>query len=305
MNGQHKGDDASVKMSTSHSSGFRQSRKDSNDDSRRLAAGAVLLSHWRSRMFTALVIAVLQLGLLHRVASGSAIDRTTAGILATVIGYILVVCGVNLRVQRTGRAGPSLVTVALLADLLFVFVLTLVATTPEHYERSLFGTIVVMHVANFFFGRRQAWRVVQCGIAGYLGLIATAVALGLRVEVAEEVWTLVLFAAGASLMVLHSGDVRRRLRTIVRLFEHAEQGDFSREYDAVADNRPDAITRVGLAYNAVRAQLASMVLTDPLTGCLNRRGFDQALTREIGRATRAETELSLLAVDLDHCSSSI
>ncbi len=300
MNGQHKGDDASVKMSTSHSSGFRQSRKDSNDDSRRLAAGAVLLSHWRSRMFTALVIAVLQLGLLHRVASGSAIDRTTAGILATVIGYILVVCGVNLRVQRTGRAGPSLVTVALLADLLFVFVLTLVATTPEHYERSLFGTIVVMHVANFFFGRRQAWRVVQCGIAGYLGLIATAVALGLRVEVAEEVWTLVLFAAGASLMVLHSGDVRRRLRTIVRLFEHAEQGDFSREYDAVADNRPDAITRVGLAYNAVRAQLASMVLTDPLTGCLNRRGFDQALTREIGRATRAETELSLLAVDLDH-----
>jgi diguanylate cyclase (GGDEF)-like protein len=110
----------------------------------------------------------------------------------------------------------------------------------------------------------------------------------------------VICAAGISLMVFQSVDVRRRLRTIVRLFEHAEQGDFSREYDAAADSRPDAITRVGLAYNAVRAQLASMVLTDPLTSCLNRRGFDQALTREISRAMRSSTEFSLLAVDLDH-----
>jgi diguanylate cyclase (GGDEF)-like protein len=43
-----------------------------------------------------------------------------------------------------------------------------------------------------------------------------------------------------------------------------------------------------------------MVLTDPLTGCLNRRGLDQAMAREIARATRADGDLSLLAVDLDH-----
>ena len=43
----------------------------------------------------------------------------------------------------------------------------------------------------------------------------------------------------------------------------------------------------------VRHQLASMVLTDPLTACLNRRGFDQALTRELARSTRAVSELSL------------
>jgi diguanylate cyclase (GGDEF)-like protein len=131
-------------------------------------------------------------------------------------------------------------------------------------------------------------------------LITSAVARGLHVEVAEEVWTLSMCAAGVVLIVVQAGDVRRRLRTIVRLFEHAELGDFSREYDVVADGRPDAITRVGLAYNGVRAQLASMVLTDPLTGCLNRRGFDQALTREVGRATRAGSEFALLAVDLDH-----
>jgi diguanylate cyclase (GGDEF)-like protein len=260
----------------------------------------VLLAHWSTRILTALVIAVLQVGLLHRVDSGAGIDRITIGVLATVVGYALFVSAVNLVVRAKRRAPVWLVTVALLGDLLFIFTLTLTATTPEHYERALFGTIVVMHVANFFFGRRQVWRVVQFGIAGYVLLIASAVALRLHVDVAEEVWTLVLCAAGISLMVFQSSDVRRRLRTIVRLFEHAEQGDFSREYDAASDSRPDAITRVGLAYNAVRAQLASMVLTDPLTSCLNRRGFDQALTREISRAMRAGAEFSLLAVDLDH-----
>jgi diguanylate cyclase len=43
-----------------------------------------------------------------------------------------------------------------------------------------------------------------------------------------------------------------------------------------------------------------MVLTDPLTGCLNRRGLDQALAREIARASRSGSNLSLLALDLDH-----
>ena len=55
-------------------------------------------------------------------------------------------------------------------------------------------------------------------------------------------------------------------RAIVTLFERAEEGDFSGEYDDAADRRPDAITRVGLAYNRVRLHLASLVLTDPLEG---------------------------------------
>ncbi|MEP6731153.1 MAG: GGDEF domain-containing protein [bacterium] len=287
-------------MTTRTRFGSRHERDETDNGRRDLAAGAVLLFHWRTRIFTALAIGVLQLGLLHRIGPGTGIDRTTEGVLGTVAGYLLFVCGVNLIVQRRRRASPGIVTLALFGDLVFIHALTLTATTPEHYERALFGTVVVMHVANFYFGRRQAWRVVQFGIAGYLGLITAAVAFGATVDVAEEVWTLALCATGISLIVMQSSNVRRRLRTIVRLFEHAEQGDFSREYDASADSRPDAITRVGLAYNAVRAQLANMVLTDPLTGCLNRRGFDQALTREIGRATRAGNEFALLAIDLDH-----
>jgi diguanylate cyclase (GGDEF)-like protein len=302
MDGNFLGDEASVSLSARKRLTSLKAGSDSHNDRRDLAAGAVLLSHWRPRVFTALVIAVLQIGLLHRVTAAIGLDRTTIGILATSGVYILLVSLLNQWVRRRGRprATPWVVSLALLGDLLYVYVLTLVATTPEHYERALFGAIVVMHVASYFFGRRQSWRVVGFGIAGYVALIASAVGLGFHVDVAEEIWTLVLCAAGIMLMGYHASDVRRRLRDIVRLFEHAEQGDFSHEYDAAADSRPDAITRVGAAYNAVREQLASMVLTDPLTGCLNRRGFDQSLSREIGRAARAGNEFSLLTVDLDH-----
>jgi diguanylate cyclase (GGDEF)-like protein len=50
----------------------------------------------------------------------------------------------------------------------------------------------------------------------------------------------------------------------------------------------------------MRNQLATMVLTDPLTGCLNRRGFDQELARATARAARAGGELALLALDMDY-----
>jgi diguanylate cyclase (GGDEF)-like protein len=42
------------------------------------------------------------------------------------------------------------------------------------------------------------------------------------------------------------------------------------------------------------------VLTDPLSGCVNRRGFDQELTRALARAERASAPVALLAVDIDH-----
>ncbi|MEO7458221.1 MAG: GGDEF domain-containing protein [Gemmatimonadaceae bacterium] len=258
------------------------------------------MAHWRARIVTALVIAVLQLGLMRPAVAHPADALRLLGALAVVIGYVLAVSGIHIVILRAHRAAAWLVTLALVTDLLFVFLGILTTTTPEHYERALIGMVVVVHIANFFFGRRQAWRVVQVGIAGYVALIASAALRGLTIDVAEEMWTLVLCAGGIVLIVIQAGDVRRRLRTIVRLFEHAEQGDFSREYDAAADGRPDAITRVGVAYNGVRAQLATMVLTDPLTGCLNRRGFDQALSREIARSTRAGSEFALLAIDLDH-----
>ena len=294
------GDDANLSVTVADHAGTRNAAPPTREVRRDTAAADVITAHAGARIVVFVAIAVLQLGLLHRITIGAGLDRTIGGVVGAVSAYVAAVLAIRARVRRPSRATPLLVTVSLLLDLVLVFVLTLLTTTPDHYERALFGTIVVVHVANFFHGRVHAWRVVQVGIISYLLLIASAAARGLRVEVAEEVWTLAMCAAGTALIVVQAGDVRRRLRNIVTLFELAEVGDFSREYDAAADGRPDAITRVGEAYNGVRAQLANMVLTDPLTQCLNRRGFDHALTRELSRAARAGSTFALLAVDLDH-----
>ena len=50
----------------------------------------------------------------------------------------------------------------------------------------------------------------------------------------------------------------------------------------------------------MRGQLATIVVTDPLSGCFNRRGFEQQYRRELSRAARAHTDVALLAIDLDH-----
>ncbi len=64
------------------------------------------------------------------------------------------------------------------------------------------------------------------------------------------------------------------------------------------------------AYQALYAQIEQLTarlaetqhqaLTDPLTGALNRRGFDQHLAIEFERARRYQLPLSLLLIDVDH-----
>jgi diguanylate cyclase (GGDEF)-like protein len=93
---------------------------------------------------------------------------------------------------------------------------------------------------------------------------------------------------------------QRRLRDLVGLFGRLEEGDFGHAYDWTRDPRPDAVSAVGRAYDRMRTQVADAVLTDPLSGCVNRRGFDLQLARELSRAERASAPVALLAVDVDH-----
>jgi diguanylate cyclase (GGDEF)-like protein len=51
---------------------------------------------------------------------------------------------------------------------------------------------------------------------------------------------------------------------------------------------------------AVIASLRDVSRSDPLTGLLNRRGFEQAMEVELARALRNARPLALLAADLDH-----
>lgn len=272
----------------------------SADERRGLAAGQALAAQAPWRAAAATVLVLCQLALLGIDRSGAGVQHAGAFLMGALGLYTVTVGVVGMWAKRHQRASSPLVTAALFADLCLVYALTIIATTPAHYERALLGTIVVVHVASFCFGRRQAKRVVSAGLLCYPLLIVSAVVRGLPIAATDELWTLVICSAGLVFIVLQADDVRRRLRLIVELFEQVEHGDFTGEYDVAADRRMDAITRVGIAYNGFRTHLSNMVMTDALTGCLNRRGFDEALTRELNRASRVGSELALLAIDLDY-----
>jgi diguanylate cyclase (GGDEF)-like protein len=94
--------------------------------------------------------------------------------------------------------------------------------------------------------------------------------------------------------------VSGRLERVLALFERAQEGDFAGIYDESLDRMPDPITMIGRSYNKMRVRLQSIVLTDPLSGCFNRRGFDQLCVREVARAVRGHHPMSVLAIDVDH-----
>ncbi|MCC7416363.1 MAG: GGDEF domain-containing protein [Acidobacteria bacterium] len=50
---------------------------------------------------------------------------------------------------------------------------------------------------------------------------------------------------------------------------------------------------------AARAELLEAAITDPLTGCHNRRFLDQVIARELQRRARFDLPLSLLFIDID------
>ncbi len=214
--------------------------------------------------------------------------------------YATLVVFIRATVRRTRTADRTLSTLMMAADLTVVFWLVFLLAAPDDYFFGLFLAFVSLQITHVYFGRAPA----------LLMLVATAVAYLLINDVAERhgatiSWgrigvTLMIFGAGAFLVTRVQSHLQERLDTLVSMFQKAEGGDFSDSYDVAADQRPDAITSVGRAYNRMRTQLAEIVLTDPLSGCYNRRGFEQLVRRELARAARAHTDVALLAIDLDH-----
>jgi diguanylate cyclase (GGDEF)-like protein len=221
-------------------------------------------------------------------------------LFVVIAAYMVVIGLIGWRLHRVGTAGNLVVGTTIACDVMFIFGSTIASATPDYYYRILILAFFVLHLTESYFGRRHAAIALAAVSAGYVGLTYAANARGAGLAWAEQLWSLGLFAIAGIVFIMQYGSFRLRLERIVALFESAQEGDFGDAYNADADTSPDAITRVGRAYNQVRLQLASMVLTDPLTGCLNRRGLDHALAREIARSTRAGSELSLLAIDLDH-----
>lgn len=253
---------------------------------------------WQSRIRLA-VVAILG-GAVMALQSWGYL-RGSAGFLALLVaGYLVLVLALATLVGRIRRAPNWVIAATVFADLVFIFGSTIAISSPFYYDRILIFAFFVLHLTETYYGRAHASLALVAVVGGYIAVVTTAIRDGVPLLWPEELISVAMFTTAGLLFVVQYGGFRRRLAGIVTLFERAEEGDFTRAYDVEADTRPDAITLVGRAYNRVRSQLASMVLTDPLTGCLNRRGFEQALTREVARSSRAGSQFALLALDLDH-----
>lgn len=229
--------------------------------------------------------------------------RPVPFILIVTLLYVGVVSASSWLASRRPSAAGWLTVVCVVADVAFVFAMVAGVSLPVYYDRILVFVFFPLYLTTCCTARRQGILAALITVAGYVGLVHASIGAGWPLQWREELWSLGVFLIVASVLVSEHGSLNERLSRIVNLFSRAEEGDFSQAYDEEADQRPDAIARVGRAYNRVRVQLASMVLTDPLTGCLNRRGFDQAVAREVARSTRSGSELALLAIDIDHFKS--
>ena len=240
----------------------------------------------------------VQLSRIADEALGRSVVDWMIGIVSTV--YVVLVLFVRQFLRSRRRAGQTMATLMVVADIAVIFLLVFLLSAPRDYERALLLSLFSLQLTHVYFGRNPALLMLVAIASAFLLVNDVAIRYGAQVTWPEVLGTLAMFFAGALLVILVQSNLHRRLATLVAIFERAEDGDFSYAYDVSGDRRPDAITMVGRAYNRMRAQLATIVLTDPLSGCLNRRGFEQQYRRELARAARTRTEMTLIALDLDH-----
>ncbi len=221
-------------------------------------------------------------------------------ILAIVPAYIAVVALLTVAIERRHQVSRRALNMLALADIVAVFMTVWLVTEPEFYPRALFLSLLALQFTQMFFGRSPAVTVVIGSMVGYVALLGMSAMRGYPIDWIEEVWIVALYLLVSINGMALQASANRRLTALVDLFASAQRGDFSRPFIEERDREPDGITLLGRAYNHLRSELATMVLNDTLTGCLNRRGFEHALNQAIVRAMRRQSEIALLAIDIDH-----
>jgi len=253
---------------------------------------------WQSsrRLWIALAIGVV-----------AAILRATAivsgavwPILVVVPAYIAIVAIITVVVERRHEVSQAMLVGLALTDTAAIFVPIGLVTSPAFYPRALLLALLALQFTQMFFSRSSAVTVIVASTIGYIALVVSAWERGMNVAWVEEAWLLALYLLVALNGIALQASASRRLTALVDLFAGAQRGDFSRAFVEERDHEPDGITLLGRAYNHLRSELANLVMSDTLTGCLNRRGLDHALHQAIRVAVRRGGEIALLAIDLDH-----
>jgi len=224
-------------------------------------------------------------------------------ILIIVPAYLALVAVLTLVFARRRVVARGALVVLSIADVAVIFTTVAYVTAPAFYARALLLSLLALSFTQLFFGRTPALTTVVATTLGYIVLLAVGWRQGIHIVWAEQAWMLAIFVLVALNGIALHASANRRLGMLVDLFASAQRGDFSRTFTEDKGREPDGITTLGHAYNHLRSELATMVHTDPLTGCLNRRGFDQVLAQNVSAAARRNAQLSLLAIDLDHFKS--
>ncbi len=221
-------------------------------------------------------------------------------VVVLMVTYLAFHRGMAHYLRRVKRAGMELVTAAIVSDMIALFGGVLLMTPPEHYGRALIVSIFTVQLTQLFFGWTATIANLSIIMVSYTALVAFAADAGRLAAPAEELWTLALYGIGVLVYVALQGHVAHRMHHLVGLFGRAQEGDFSARFDEGPEQMPDPITVIGRAYNRMRDHLQAIVLSDPLSGCFNRRGLNQLAEREVARAIRGKKEIAVLAIDLDH-----
>jgi len=219
--------------------------------------------------------------------------------LATLL-FIGLSALIQWRVRRERTASRMLVRTQLAADAIVVHVCAYLLTPPGQYGRTLIISMFMVQFTQLYFGWRTTLFMLVSVTMCYTTIVVTGVRARMIGSPTEQLWTFALFVAGSMGYAWILGHQGVRMKRLTQLFEKAREGDFNQPYQADRDKFPDYITQIGRAYNELRGHLETIILTDPLSGCFNRRGFKQLGDREISRGIRAKWRVAVLALDLDH-----
>jgi diguanylate cyclase (GGDEF)-like protein len=223
--------------------------------------------------------------------------------LLTLLYLVWIQCQMVWLRRRGTRSVDTAVIVNVVADMVLLFGVTFLTTPPHDYQRALIVSVFTVQMTQLYFGVRATFYNLACVGLFYTLIVLLASSTGAIASPAEQFWDLSLYLAGTLTFVTLQSAMTTRLERIVQVFERAQEGDFTQEYDDSLDRIPDSITVVGRAYNRMRGKLEAIVLTDSLSGCFNRRGFDSMATRELSRAVRGGHVMAVLALDVDHFKS--
>lgn len=227
--------------------------------------------------------------------------RGAQGMAAVALAaYVLLTVGIRWRVRRRHQASRALVRTQLAADIASVHFIALLLTPPVQFDRTLILSMFLVQFTQLYFGWRTT--LFQLGSVGvcYTTIVTLAHRAGTLHAPSEQLWTFALFCAGALAYAWILGHQGVRMKRLTQLFDKAREGEFDERYEDGRDRFPDYITQIGRAYNDLRGHLETIILTDPLSGCFNRRGFQQLAGREVSRGIRAKWRVALLALDVDH-----